>query len=98
MAVVIEVANSDCPPVRSGVAANRPFGDNIVPVHFPDRRLAVNVLPQDVGMAVVIEIADSDLSPTWPRIGADRCMAGDIGPVQFPDRSPPVGVLPQDVG
>ena len=59
------------------------------PVHFPDRDLAVRVLPQDVGIAVVVEVARSDRFPIRPRIGGPTDAAADlVGSVHFPDRRP----------
>ena len=58
MTVVVEVAGSDHFPVRSRIgpdelAASRDLGP---PVHLPDRRLTVRILPQEVGVEVAVEV------------------------------------------
>ena len=77
-----------------GLGPTSSAADFVGPVHFPDRGLAVRVLPQDVGMAVVVEVARSDCFPTRPRIGADQSAADHVGPVHFPDRGLTASVLP----
>jgi hypothetical protein len=96
-AVAVEVAGSDCLPVRSriGTDGGNPAGDLVGPVHFPDRHLTVDVLQQNVGITVAVEVTGSHYLPVWSRIGAGRCdAAGDLfGPVHFPDRHLTVEVL-----
>src|SRR6185437_14075151 len=87
-------------PARPRIGAHElaAAGDLARPVHFPDRRLAARVLPQDVGMAVAVEVAGSDRVPAWPRNGAHRPAADDVAPVHLPDRDlAGASVLPQDV-
>ena len=70
-----------------------------MPSISPDRRRAVVVLPQDVGLAVAVEVAGALDVPARPRIErADGTDADRVGAVHQPDRGRAVVVLPQDVG
>src|SRR6185312_14212534 len=74
-------------PARPRIGAHElaAAGDLARPVHFPDRRLAARVLPQDVGMAVTVEVAGSDRVPAWAWNGAHHPAADQVQPVHFPD-------------
>ncbi len=47
-------------PVASRIEADVGAADHAQPVHQPNRRRAVGVLPQDVGCAVAVEIGGAD--------------------------------------
>src|SRR5689334_21687878 len=66
-------------------------------VERPDRRLAIVVLPQDVGFAVAVEIPGPDDVPARP--GIAEAGAGDGGrPVGLPHRRLAAVVLPEKIG
>ena len=85
-------------PARSRVGSDQRLGGWGGAVHQPDCRLAVGVLPQNVGLAVAVEIARPGHVPARPWVRPDQGFAGRCGPVHQPDRSLAIGVLPQNVG
>ena len=50
-------------PTRTGICADQCAAYDVGPVHFPDRGLAVGVLPEHVGKAVAVDVARSDQLP-----------------------------------
>src|SRR6185436_7544469 len=77
-------------------------------VHQPDRRRAVHVLPQDVGLAIAVEVPGALDVPGWPRIertdeigwgtGRPDILSGQTRvPIHQPNRRRAIVALPQDV-
>src|ERR1700737_3071526 len=80
------------------IIADQHFGVCGGAAHQPDRRLAIVVLPQDVGVAIAAEIAGADYVPARSGVRPDQHLAERGGAVHQPDRRLTIGVLPQYVG
>ena len=80
-------------PGRAGIGAGLGGMQNVHAVHQPDHRLAVVVLPLDVGLAVAIVIAGSDHIPIRSGIGRQDGAAAQRKAINQPDRGMAVIML-----